>query len=51
MNKQLGFISEQDFWVFVVAIAMIGFIFGLFISFGVPAIWDFFKPLIHKWSA
>lgn len=47
MKYQKGFISEHDFVQFVIACVLLGIGIGAALFLGVPAIWEWLKPLIH----
>lgn len=51
MKYQKGFISERDFFTFIIALVLLGVVLGAVLFLGVPALWGFIKPLIHAATA
>lgn len=51
MKYQKGFISERDFFHFVIAMVLLGAALGAVLFLGVPALWELVKPLIHSATA
>ena len=51
MTQQRGFIGQNEFWWFVAVLFCVGLVVGIFISVVPPIVWDWVKPIIHKWSA
>ena len=47
MKYQKGFVSERDFIQFSITLVLLGAILFL----GVPALWEWIKPLIHAATA
>lgn len=47
MKYQKGFISEQDFINFMIGLVLLGIGIGAILFLGVPALWEWIKPLIH----
>lgn len=46
LHKQRGYLS--DLTNFLLGLVLVGVILGVGISYAIPALWDFIKPLIHE---
>ena len=51
VKYQKGFISDRDFYGFIIALVLLGVVLGEVLSLVVPALWGFIKPLIHAATA
>ena len=51
MKYQNGFISEHDFVRFMIVLVLLGIGIGAVLFLGVPALWEWVKPLIHAATA
>ena len=47
VKYQKGFISELDFMQFMIVLVLLGVGIGALLFLGVPALWEWVKPLIH----
>lgn len=47
MKYEKGFISERDFVQFMIVVVLLGFVAGALLALGLPALWEWAKPLIH----
>ena len=48
MKYQKGFISERDFVQFMIVLVLLGVGIGAVLFLGLPALWEWVKPLIHS---
>ena len=51
MKYQNGFISEHDFVQFMLVLVLLGIGISAVLFLGVPALWEWVKPLIHAATA
>lgn len=47
VKYQKGFISERDFMQFMIVLVLLGVGIGALLFLGVPALWEWVKPLIN----
>ncbi len=47
VKYQKGFISERDFVQFMIVLVLLGVGIGAVLFLGLPALWEWVKPLIH----
>lgn len=49
--RSIGDGMAQAFFAAMAFMLVIGILLGIFFSLGVPAIWEWFKPILHSWTA